>query len=123
VSPGPLLTGIFAKAAGMDPAEADRTAAILEPVFVARLQSWQPIRRAADPSDMAPAILWLARDAAAFVNGQDVTVDGGISAGRPGSVSAADRAAHHVDDYVNRACSPRRVKLDSNVHKLTTKDR
>lgn len=42
---------------------------------------------------MAPAILWLASDAAAFVNGQDLAIDGDISAGRPGSVSAADRAA------------------------------
>jgi hypothetical protein len=29
----------------------------------------------------------------------------------------------HVDDYANRAPFSRRVKLDTNVHKLTTKDR
>jgi hypothetical protein len=37
--------------------------------------------------------VWLASDGAAFVTGQDLAVDGGISAGRPASVSAADRAA------------------------------
>jgi NAD(P)-dependent dehydrogenase (short-subunit alcohol dehydrogenase family) len=93
VSPGPLMTGIFAKAAGVDPAEADHTAASLEPVFVTRLQSWQPIHRAGAAADVAPAVAWLASDASAFVNGQDLAVDGGISAGRPASVSAVDRAA------------------------------
>ena len=93
VSPGPVVTGIFGKGAGLDPAEADQTAAVLEPVFAERLSSWQPIRRAGVSADVAPALVWLASDAAAFVTGQDVAVDGGITAGRPASVSAADRAA------------------------------
>jgi NAD(P)-dependent dehydrogenase (short-subunit alcohol dehydrogenase family) len=91
ISPGPILTGIFAKGAGIDPAEADRTAATLEPLFNARLEMWQPIRRAGVPSDVAPAALWLASDASAFVTGQNLAVDGGISAGRPAAVAAADR--------------------------------
>jgi NAD(P)-dependent dehydrogenase (short-subunit alcohol dehydrogenase family) len=93
ISPGPILTGIFAKGAGIDPAEADRTAASLDPVFTERLESWQPIRRAGVPNDVAPAALWLASDASSFVNGQDLAVDGGILSGRPASVSTADRAA------------------------------
>jgi NAD(P)-dependent dehydrogenase (short-subunit alcohol dehydrogenase family) len=93
VSPGPLLTGLFGKAAGMDAAQADHGASVLVPVFVTRLASWQPIRRAGVPDDVAPVLVWLASDAAAFVNGQDLAVDGGISSGRPASVSAADRAA------------------------------
>jgi NAD(P)-dependent dehydrogenase (short-subunit alcohol dehydrogenase family) len=92
ISPGPILTGIFAKGAGIDPAEADRTAGILEPVFNARLEMWQPIRRAGLPSDVAPAAVWLASDASGFVTGQDLAVDGGITAGRPAAASAADRA-------------------------------
>jgi NAD(P)-dependent dehydrogenase (short-subunit alcohol dehydrogenase family) len=92
ISPGPILTGIFAKAAGIDPGEADRTAEMLEPAFNARLEMWQPIRRVGVPNDVAPAALWLASDGSAFVNGQNLAVDGGISAGRPAAVSAADRA-------------------------------
>ena len=93
ISPGPILTGIFAKGAGMDPGDADGTVELLEPVFRARLEMWQPLPRVGVPADVAPAALWLASDGSAFVNGQNLVVDGGISAGRPGSASAADRAA------------------------------
>jgi NAD(P)-dependent dehydrogenase (short-subunit alcohol dehydrogenase family) len=93
ISPGPILTGIFAKAAGMDPRDAEDTVELLEPVFRARLEMWQPVPRVGVPGDIAPVALWLASDGSAFVNGQNLAVDGGISAGRPASVSAADRAA------------------------------
>jgi NAD(P)-dependent dehydrogenase (short-subunit alcohol dehydrogenase family) len=93
VSPGPILTGIFAKAAGIDPGDADRMADVLEPVFNDRLEMWQPIRRAGRPRDVGAVALWLASDASGFVTGQDFAVDGGITAGRPRAVSAADRAA------------------------------
>jgi NAD(P)-dependent dehydrogenase (short-subunit alcohol dehydrogenase family) len=91
VSPGPVLTGIFGKAAGLDPSVADRHAGELEPVFTEALASWQALRRAARPEDVAPACAWLLSDAAGFVNGQDLAVDGGISAGRPVSVSLSER--------------------------------
>jgi NAD(P)-dependent dehydrogenase (short-subunit alcohol dehydrogenase family) len=93
ISPGPILTGIFAKGAGIDHQHADRTAVSLEPVFRDRLELWQPIRRVGLPRDVAPVAVWLASDASAFVTGQDFPVDGGITAGRPAAVSAADRAA------------------------------
>lgn len=93
ISPGPILTGIFAKAVGLDAAEADRTASRLEPLFTSALEMWQPIRRAGVTDDVAPAALWLASDAASFVNGHDLVVDGGISAGRPALVSAGEIAA------------------------------
>ena len=92
ISPGPILTGIFAKGAGMDPAEADRTAAGLESAFLTTLDNYQPIRRAGCPDDVAAAALWLASDASRFVTGHDLVVDGGISAGRPASVAIAERA-------------------------------
>jgi NAD(P)-dependent dehydrogenase (short-subunit alcohol dehydrogenase family) len=92
ISPGPILTGIFGKGAGMDPAEADRTASALEPAFLDALEKHQPIRRAGVTDYVARAALWLASDASSFVTGQDVAVDGGISAGRPASVAIAERA-------------------------------
>jgi NAD(P)-dependent dehydrogenase (short-subunit alcohol dehydrogenase family) len=91
VSPGPILTGIFGKGAGLDPALADRHARELEPLFTSALASWQPLRRAGVPGDVAAACAWLASDASGFVNGHDLVVDGGISAGRPGSVSLSER--------------------------------
>jgi NAD(P)-dependent dehydrogenase (short-subunit alcohol dehydrogenase family) len=93
ISPGPTLTGIFAKAAGIDPSDADATAYALEPVFASRLTEWQPLQRVARPLDIAPAALWLASDGSAFVTGQNITVDGGITAGRPTAAAQADRAA------------------------------
>lgn len=92
ISPGPILTGIFAKGAGMDPAEADRTATRLAGAFAAALENYQPIRRPGTPDDVAQAALWLAGDTSAFVNGHDLIIDGGISAGRPASVALAERA-------------------------------
>lgn len=92
ISPGPILTGIFGKGAGMDPATADRTAAALEPAFLEALESHQPIRRAGIADYVAPAAVWLASDGSGFVTGQDLAVDGGISAGRPASVALTERA-------------------------------
>ena len=93
VSPGPILTGLFGKGAGLDPARADQDATRLEPVFTARLEAYQPIRRAGVPADVAAAVLWLASDASSFVTGQDLAIDGGILAGRPPAASAADFSA------------------------------
>jgi len=93
VSPGPILTGLFGKGAGLEPAQADQDAALLEPVFTARLEAYQPIRRAGVPADVAAAVLWLASDASSFITGQDLAIDGGILAGRPPAASAADFTA------------------------------
>lgn len=91
ISPGPIPTGIFAKAAGMDASGADRSAAALEPLFADVLQSHQSIPRAGRPDDVAAAAVWLAGDGSRFVTGHDLVVDGGISAGRPAWVSKAER--------------------------------
>jgi len=40
-----------------------------------------PAGRVSDPSDAAYAILWLASDESAFVNGQDISTDGGAPGG------------------------------------------
>jgi NAD(P)-dependent dehydrogenase (short-subunit alcohol dehydrogenase family) len=93
LSPGPTLTGIFGKAAGIAPDQADRTADALEDVFSSRLEQWQPLPKVARPDDIAPVAVWLASDASRFVTGQNIVADGGITAGRPFSAAAADRAA------------------------------
>jgi NAD(P)-dependent dehydrogenase (short-subunit alcohol dehydrogenase family) len=93
ISPGPVLTGLFGKGAGLDPDQADRRADDLEPAFIERLELYQPIRHAGRPDDIAPVALWLASDASSFVTGQNLVVDGGITAGRPPAASAADFAA------------------------------
>jgi NAD(P)-dependent dehydrogenase (short-subunit alcohol dehydrogenase family) len=92
VSPGPTLTGIFAKSAGVCRAVADEQAGLLDSVFTSTLANWQALRRAAVPNDIAPACVWLISEASRWVNGHDLVIDGGISAGRPASVSAGERA-------------------------------
>jgi NAD(P)-dependent dehydrogenase (short-subunit alcohol dehydrogenase family) len=89
ISPGPILTGIFAKGFGIDPAEADRTALQLESVFGSWLAPWRPLRRVGVPADVAGVAAWLASDASALVTGQDIAVDGGITTGPPASVLAS----------------------------------
>ena len=42
-----------------------------------------PLRRIAQPADIAAAILFLASDLAAYVTGQTLTVDGGVGAKFP----------------------------------------
>jgi NAD(P)-dependent dehydrogenase (short-subunit alcohol dehydrogenase family) len=93
ISPGPILTGIFAKGAGMAADAADQSAAALAPAFAEALEQWQSVRRAGRPADVAAAALWLAGDTSEFVTGIDLVVDGGISAGRPASVAIAERSA------------------------------
>ncbi|MGE0383199.1 MAG: SDR family NAD(P)-dependent oxidoreductase [Gammaproteobacteria bacterium] len=61
-----------------------RTRAVFEnTAFVQAVAAGTPLRRLATPSDIAGAVAWLASDAAAFVNGQVVTVDGGGYAASP----------------------------------------
>jgi NAD(P)-dependent dehydrogenase (short-subunit alcohol dehydrogenase family) len=53
----------------------------------------QPIPRAGLPEDVARAALFLASDGSSFINGQDIVVDGGVSAvGRGWSATAKTRA-------------------------------
>jgi NAD(P)-dependent dehydrogenase (short-subunit alcohol dehydrogenase family) len=59
--------------------------AMTEPILAdpRTAQAWvdsQAIRRAADPSEVANAVVWLCSDAASFVTGHLMTVDGGLTA-------------------------------------------
>jgi NAD(P)-dependent dehydrogenase (short-subunit alcohol dehydrogenase family) len=51
-----------------------------DPAARARL-SQNPVGRIGEPEDVAEAVLWLVSDAAAFVTGAELVIDGGQSAG------------------------------------------
>lgn len=72
--PGAIVTGIFAKNAGVEGSKADKLTDMLKGAFA----SVQPIPRAGLPDDIARAAVYLASDASSFVNGQEIVVDGGM---------------------------------------------
>ena len=89
ISPGGIVTGIFAKNAGVDPSKADKLTDIIKGAFA----SLQPIPRAGLTEDVAQAALFLASDGSSFINGQDIAVDGGMtSITRGWTVSSSGRA-------------------------------
>ena len=78
ISPGGIATGMFGKVAGLPAEQAERTAGTAQ----AALAGMQPIPRAGLPDDVAEAAVFLASDAASFVNGHDLVVDGGLIGGQ-----------------------------------------
>jgi NAD(P)-dependent dehydrogenase (short-subunit alcohol dehydrogenase family) len=74
ISPGGILTGIFAKTAGLDGTKADRVLDAISDLFV----TVQPVPRPGVTNDIAQAAVFLASDAASFITGQDLAVDGGL---------------------------------------------
>lgn len=91
VSPGFVPTGIFAKGAGADASAAAATATSVAEAFKPLLDSSQPLPGTVRTDDIAAAVLWLAGDASRLVTGQDLAVDGGITAGRPAVAARAER--------------------------------
>lgn len=66
----PMLEGLFEK---MSPGNQ----AAAEAAYAARI----PVRRVGDPAESAEAICWLLSDAASYVTGSIMAVDGGLTAG------------------------------------------
>jgi NAD(P)-dependent dehydrogenase (short-subunit alcohol dehydrogenase family) len=83
ISPGPTRTGIFAKAGGMPGEAADARVEAVEKAFADILPAVQALPGMIHAEDVANAALFLASDEARFVNGHDLVIDGGITAGRP----------------------------------------
>lgn len=82
ISPGGIATGIFGKALGLPTESAENSAEAVK----AGLAKLQPIPRAGLPEDIANAAVFLASDAASFINGHNLVVDGGLVGGRQWSV-------------------------------------
>ncbi len=93
LSPGMIATGAFAKYAGMQPNEADDHPEIAEAAIGSVAARWQPLQRVGQVEDIAQAALFLASDASRFITGQNLVVDGGISAGWPIAAVRPDREA------------------------------
>jgi NAD(P)-dependent dehydrogenase (short-subunit alcohol dehydrogenase family) len=77
ICPGGIATSIFGRAAGLDSETAQATVGTM----AVALADMAPIRRSGQPLDIAEAALWLASDGSAFVNGQAIAVDGGLTTG------------------------------------------
>ncbi len=48
-----------------------------------KLGQLNPLKRAAQPAEVAEVALFLASDAASYINGQAIAVDGGLSSSLP----------------------------------------
>lgn len=77
VVPGFIATGIFGAGFGLDRNASQQMAATL----AERGGSLQPAGRVGRPEDIAEAVLYLASDAAGFVTGTHLVVDGGMTVG------------------------------------------
>lgn len=76
--PGGVVSRIVGHGAGLTGERLDNSLAAVRD----SLADFQPIPRAGEPADLAAAAVYLASDGAAFVTGQELVVDGGLSVGR-----------------------------------------
>ncbi len=106
ISPGPIVTGIFGKAMGLDPAEADGNPQYAEAAIAAVVPRWQALARVGRTEDIAQAALYLASDASRMVTGHNLVVDGGICAGFPAAVAREDVARFRAAFQAKRDGSP-----------------
>lgn len=77
VQPGFINTNIFTASLGMEGAMRDTARAAIRQMS----SDAQPVARPGEPEDIANAVAFLASDAAGFVNGTSILVDGGLTLG------------------------------------------
>ncbi len=77
VSPGAIPTPIFLQSLGIPVGRHDAALAALQGVFARAM----PMGRAGSGDDIAAAAVYFASDESSYVTGQDLVVDGGLTAG------------------------------------------
>ena len=78
ICPGFIGTNIFTTPFGLQGAAAEQMISKLSDAFA----DLAPLHRTGVPNDIAQTAAWLASDAASYVTGQAIVVDGGLTAGR-----------------------------------------
>ena len=91
ISPGMIATGAFGKYGGLESDESDDHPEYAEAAIRAVAPRWQALERVGSVDDIAQAALYLASDASRFMTGQNLVVDGGITAGWPIAAVRPDR--------------------------------
>ena len=100
VCPGFIGTNIFTTPFGLTGAAAEQMIAKISAAFA----DWAPLKRSGVPNDIAQAVAYLASDAASYVTGQALVVDGGLTAGRDiQELGSRIAAALGIDPAVFRA--------------------
>ncbi|MBL8537946.1 MAG: SDR family oxidoreductase [Hyphomonadaceae bacterium] len=89
ISPGAIPTPIFLNALGLPPEQHEVGLAALKSAFA----KMSPLGRVGSGADIAAAAVFFASDESAYVTGQDLVVDGGLTAGLSSAAKRAQWAA------------------------------
>jgi NAD(P)-dependent dehydrogenase (short-subunit alcohol dehydrogenase family) len=110
VCPGAITTRIFGGFMDLTPEQEEQMLKALPAIF----QNSQPLKLAGMPSDIANGVAWLSSDAARFVTGQALVIDGGISLHSAGIIGDGQGGAQQVSPEERRAAFARAMGLAPN---------